>query len=207
MDNIYIDYFSVYNNEMRKKKEPTKTEEEENENVYLQFIESIEKKLLTRDNKFISITDYSSFIIDGINIDILIRKYDNSYEYVMRTNYITCDKYNMNLIFLDKEEFKTLLDLLNDIKIVMSNYHFLDHRLLSPDELIFAKLQRFFFPLPKCSICYESTNEFTICNHTICFQCRFKCIKLNNLCCPICRSNNLNKFPEELTFEAPYNSV
>lgn len=194
---------------MRKKKEPTKTKiEETKEDICLQFVESIEKKLLTRDNhKFVNITDYSSFIIDGINIDVLIRKNDiNSYEYVMRTNYITCNKYRQNLIFLDKEEFKTLLDLLNDIKIVMSNYHFLDHRLLSPDELIFAKLQRSFFPLPKCSICYESTNEYTICNHPICFQCRFKCIKLNNSCCPICRCNNLITFPEELTFEAPYNS-
>ena len=194
---------------MKKKKEPTKEEEEEEEednNICLQFVDSIEKKLLTRNNNniFISITDYTSFIIDGINIDILIRKYDNSYEYIMQTNWIKCDKYDIHLTFLDKDNFKTLLDLLIDIKIVMSSYHFLDHRLLSPDELIFAKLQRSFFPLPACSICYESTNEYTICKHPICFQCRFKCVKLNNSCCPICRNNNLKKFPEELTFEIPY---
>jgi hypothetical protein len=69
------------NNEMKKKKEPTKEEEEDN-NICLQFVDSIEKKLRTRNNNniFISITDYTSFIIDGINIDILIRKYDNIYE-------------------------------------------------------------------------------------------------------------------------------
>jgi hypothetical protein len=112
-----------------------------------------------------------------------------------------------NLIFLERENFKTVLDLLIDIKVVMNSYHFLDHRLLSPDELIFAKLQRSFFPLSKeyeCSVCYECTNEVTMCYHPICFKCRIQCIEKNKLQCPICRKKNLKHFPTGLTFAKGY---
>jgi len=186
-----------------KKKEEKKKED----NICLQFIESIEKELLTCDaEKYICISNFTSIIIDGIEIDIHIRKYNNTYEYRMQTFKIefTRNERDFYLTFLDKENFKTLLDLLIDIKVVMKSFHFLDHRLLSPDSLNFAKLQRSFFTLSKdneCSICYECTNEYTMCRHPICFQCRFSCIKQNNSLCPICREDNLKTFPEELTFE------
>ena len=189
-------------------------EQKENDNICLQFMESIEKKIQTREGS-ICISHYTSFKIDGIDICIYIRKNNNFYKYSMETSYIkynerddeSDDESDHNLIFLERDNFKTVLDLLIDIKVVMNCYHFLDHRLLSPDELMFAKLQRSFFPLSKddeCSVCYECTNEYTMCYHPICFQCRIKSIKKDKLQCPVCRTNNLKQFPEDLTFAIGY---
>jgi hypothetical protein len=178
----------------------------------LQFIESITKQF-NETNEFICISRHTLAMIDGINVNIYIRreKYNKSYEYsyIIKSRWImrSTKEYDEDEIeyvrLLEKENFKTLLDLLIDIKIVMSNYRFLDHRLLSPDDLIYAKLQRSFFPLSKeneCSICYEHTNEYTMCAHPICFQCRNKCIKKNSSLCPICREDNLNTIPRGLTY-------
>ena len=181
----------------------------------LQFIESITKKLDENGetDEFICISRHTLAMIDGINVNIYIRreKYNKSYEYsyIIKSRWImrSTKEYDEDEIeyvrLLEKENFKTILDLLIDIKIVMSNYRFLDHRLLSRDDLIYAKLQRSFFPLSKeneCSICYEHTNEYTMCAHPICFQCRNKCIKKNSSLCPICREDNLNTIPRGLTY-------
>ena len=171
----------------------------EPDNICIQFVESIEKRL--NHDEYLSISFYTSVMIDGININVFLKKKNNLYKYVMESPFVNNDNDDINLSFLEKDNFKTLLDLLIDIKIVISSYHFLDHKLLSPDQFNFAKLQRSFFPLSKeneCSVCYESTNEYTICRHPICFQCREKTIKKNNHLCPICREDNLTKFPEEL---------
>ena len=195
-------------------------EEKKEDNICLQFMESIENKFKSRDYKYIYISHYTSFKIDGIDIDICIEKNNNIYKYTMESIYIETrdcgsdyesddesDDESDNLIVLEREDFKTVLDLLIDIKVVINSYHFLDHRLLSPDEMMYAKLQRSFFPLSKdneCSVCYECTTEYSLCYHPICFQCRAKCIKKNNKLCPVCRKKNLKQFPRRLTFAKGY---
>ena len=187
--------------------------EEKEDNICLQFMESIEKKISEdEDGNFICISNYTFAIIDGINVKIYIRKpHNKSYEYIIESIWIKRSKNEEDedededdsLRFLEKNGFKTILDVLVDLKIVMSSYRFLDHTLLSPDDLIYAKLQRSFFPLSKeneCSICYQHTNGYTMCAHPICFQCRNKCIKKRSLQCPICREDNLTRLPRELTF-------
>jgi len=185
--------------------------EEKPDNICLQFMESIENKISKADDAFFCITDNTFVIIDGIYVRIFIRKEQNkSYDYFIESKWITRSKSKNeddddddDLRFLEKDDFKTLLDVLVDIKIVISSYRFLDHRLLSPDDLIYGKLQRSFFPLSKendCSVCYQHTNGYTMCAHPICFQCRHKCIIKRNTLCPICREDNLNIFPRELTY-------
>ena len=188
---------------MSPKKRKINKKNKEEEEICQQFIELIEKKLCDyNDGEFMSISHYTSIIIDGINLNVYIGKENDRYAYFMECFYII-DSDEELLKLLEKDNFETLSDLLKDIKIVINTYHFLDHKLLSPEIFDFAKMQRSFFPLSKdkaCSVCYESTNEYTICKHPICFQCRDKCVMSNNLRCPICREENLIEFPEELTF-------
>ena len=54
----------------------------------------------------------------------------------------------------------------------------------------------------KCCICYNNTNENTLCNHTVCIHCREKMISNNKLECPICRKSNIIKF-----FNHKYQSI
>lgn len=198
---LFIQYYSN-KNKMPPKKRKMKQEEKKEDLVFSQFLDCIEKECNVYIGEYITITQYTSIIIDGINLNIVIRKKNDDYDYVMDS---TCVYYENDerLIFLEKGKFKTLVDLLNDIKVVINTYHFVDHKLLSPDQFLFANMQRSFFPLPKdkdCSICYETTKEYTKCKHPVCYKCRENCLSNNNSRCPICRVDNLKEFPEELTF-------
>jgi hypothetical protein len=191
---------------MPPKKRKTKQEEKKEDLLFSQFIDCIEKQCNVLNGEYGSISHYTSINIDGINLNIFIRKKNNNYNYMMESILVSYedefgdDEY---IIFLKKEKFKTLADLLNDIKEVINTYHFVDHKLLSPEQFLFANMQRSFFPLSKdkeCSICYESTKEYTKCKHPICYKCRESSISNNNSRCPICRNDNLKEFPEELIF-------
>jgi len=199
---------------MPPKKRKTKQEEKKEDLLFSQFVDCIEKECNVCIGIYTSISHYTSVNIDGINLNIFIRKKNNNYDYVMESIRVSKeeddddDDGEFNLIFLEKEKFKTLADLLNDIKIVINTYHFVEHKLLSPDQLLFANTQRSFFPLSKdkeCSICYESTNQYTTCKHPICYQCRESSISNNKSRCPICRDDNLKELPIELYFKQCFN--
>ena len=191
---------------MPPKKRKMKQEEKKEDLLFSQFIDCIEKECNDLNGEYGSISQYTSIIIDGINVNIFIKKKNNNYAYIMESIRVSYeDEYCDDdfLIFLEKLNFKTLADLLNDIKVVINTYHFVDHKLLSPDQFLFANMQRSFFPLSKgkeCSICYESTKEYTKCKHPICYKCRESCLSNNNSVCPICRADNLKEFPEDLIF-------
>ena len=165
----------------------------------------------TTDDIFIEITNYTKLMIDDVYVDIYVSK---GYNYYITNNFIessssndsdNSDDFDLDIKFLEKEGFSTLVELLTHIEEVKETYRFIEHKLVSPIDYEFAKNQRIFFPIPsdkKCCICYDSTKEYTICNHPICIKSRIKCIASNKLCCPVCREseNNITVFPHSLTY-------
>ena len=81
------------------------------------------------------------------------------------------------------------------------SYKLIEHELMSPDKIQFVKTQRRIYPLSPDKIC---TIEYTVCNHPICFRCRYTCIISDNIMCPICRDGELKVFPTELASEDEY---
>jgi len=170
------------------------------------FAEFIEIKLAEKKNKsiFLNITHHTYVVIDEIQVKIYVKKENNVYEYCISSFFIGDDD---SIDLLEKDGFSTLLELLTDIEEVKKTYRLLEHKLLSPNDFEFAKLQRVIYPLNMdnlCSVCYEPTIEYTICKHPICFKCREKCIQSNNSKCPICRETELSKFPDALQYRLHY---
>ncbi len=57
-----------------------------------------------------------------------------------------------------------------------------------------TELKFFNIVLNTCSICYQYTNETTLCNHFICLYCREKMLIRQYSSCPICRKQNVIQF-------------
>ena len=160
----------------------------------------------TPDNTY-CISQYTLFEIDGIQADVYIGQEAESYfyhfiakniEYVLDDN---SDEDDNDFILIEKNDFDTVVDLLEHIEKVRDTYTFLDFYLLSPEKKETVRLHRSFLPLPPdktCSVCYEPTVEYTTCKHPICLKCREKCIVNERKMCPVCRSSQLRFYPTEL---------
>ena len=151
---------------------------------------------------------YTLFEIDGIQADVYIGKESESYYYhfVARNIEYFEDEDGNNLddsdfMLLEKNDFDTVVDVLEHIEKVRETYTFLDFYLLSPEKKEVARNHRAFMPISQdkiCSVCYEPTLEYTTCKHPICLKCREKCIVNGRRLCPVCRSSQLRFYPTEL---------
>jgi hypothetical protein len=181
-------------------------EEGEEEEAFAKRIEKLISKEHARNGTNIN---YHSYIeIDGLPVDIFVKKEEKNKEHTYKFSITIAG----NIICLDKpttkqlhllvwDEFDTVQEVLKQIKIVKRDYKLIDHYLLSPSEIKYVNMQRTFFQIPTdnhCSVCNLPTKEYTICRHPICFRCRYKCIVSNNHTCPICRTGELKRFPNEL---------
>jgi hypothetical protein len=194
--------------------EKRKKELDEEKNRIATFAKAIEDQLsLARitDDTIIKITHHTILIIDDVPVEIFVAKEDgNKYSYYITNNKIMSsdesssdESQDNDIKFLEKEDISTLVELLTHLEEVKKTYRFLEHKLVSPTEYEFAKNQRLFFPIPSdkcCSVCYDPTIEYTMCNHPICFKCRIKCIFSDKDACPLCRETNLCIFPDVLTY-------
>ena len=192
-------------------------ESETKEDIYSIFAELIEMRLENKNSEFglINITNHTEISIDGIPVCIFVEKKDGLYNYHICSRIIFLDGDDDDdddddaldaVILYGKCDFDTLLNLQKDIHEVIKTHRLLEHNLLSPIEFEFAKIQRKCFPISSdksCCVCYELTMEYTICKHSICYRCRENCVFNKNFTCPICREDNLNVFPEQLTIGHP----
>ena len=122
-------------------------------------------------------------------------------EYVEDDDDDTNDRDDSDFLLIDKNDFNTVVDVLEHIEKVRETYTFLDFYLLSPEKKETARNHRAFLPLSQdklCSVCYEPTLEYTTCKHPICLKCREKCIVNDRKMCPVCRSSQLRFYPAEL---------
>ena len=199
------------------KEEPKEEPKEIEEDIYAIFAELIENRLINMNPKFdsVCITNHTEISIDGILVSIYIDKENGLYNYEICSRFIYLDDDDEDdeddepslVTLYEKKGFENLLDLQKDIHVVKKTHRLLEHTLLSPKEFEFAIIQRKCFPLSDdklCCVCYETTMEYTICNHPICYRCREKCVFSKKIACPICREENLNILPEQLSFRHDY---
>lgn len=218
---IYKTKYLLKINILSKEEEEKKEKDKKKEELLLTFAENIKNVIDDYNSEEgVNICNDSYVEIDGIPVDIFIIKKKISYNYKYNCKIIIKN----SLIFLnndadvdDEEEdikdeeiegillfertgYTDIRTLLEDVE-VFKTYKFIDHKLLYPEDMEYIIMQRSFFPIPadkNCSVCYEPTNEYTVCNHPICFRCRYACIKSKNVTCPICRKGKLERFPDEL---------
>ena len=189
---------------MPPRKKKLTEEEKEKEEFLSKYAEILEKRVNGNFPHHTNINHYSYVEIDGVSVDFWVEKEtDNTYSFSITVVDNIIKKNNLDIIILlQLKDFKDIRTLLQQIEIVKRDYKLIEHNILSPEDIEYIRMQRTFFPIPtdkNCSVCYESTNEYTICRHPICFRCRYKCISSNMNACPICRENNLKRFPNELT--------
>jgi len=184
-------------------------EEEKRITTFAKIVEEqLEMALSNTDDNCIQITHHTVVIIDDVPVQIFVTKYnDNTYSYHITStklkSSISDEHEAIDIIFLEIEDLPNVLELLTNLEEVKKTYRFFEHKLVSPKEYEFAQNQRIFFPIPSdktCSVCYESTIEYSTCNHPICFKCRMKCILSDKDSCPICRGSELSIFPDVLTY-------
>lgn len=178
--------------------------------LLVEDIESYFKKQIEKD--IISgyeLNKHTNFEIEQIQMIIYIHKNmeNNTYYYDLTAkNFLQInDKIGLEEIdFFKSSHFDSILDLLKNITYVKMNYTFYEKMLCSPNQkekIRKLKKSLSFFPNDnKCSVCYEPTQQTTICKHSICLHCREKCIQLQKYNCPICRSWKLNIYPEDTLF-------
>lgn len=93
-------------------------------------------------------------------------------------------------------KYKDIKDAVFKIHNVYSNYKFFDGALMNKNEINkrICENKLFDHPFDSCCICYNNTNEITLCKHPICIICREKMIISNKNQCPICRRANVLKY-------------
>lgn len=194
------------------KEELDNIKNKKNMNILSKFIE---KSLNNNPNKMYQLTKYTLFEIDEIQAEIYISVETNEngipsyfYKIISKNIYyefddedsISEDK-NKDLVIYDNYDFDNIISLLEDINYVKSHHKILDYYLLSPENMEEALAQREFIPINQdkiCSVCYETTIEYTTCKHSICLKCREKCIVQGKKMCPICRNSDLSLYPLSL---------
>ena len=186
------------------------TESHKKKKMMNKLAKAIETYLEERPEDTYCLTRYTLFEIDGIQADVYIGKESESYfyhfvskniEYVEDDDDDTNDRDDSDFLLIDKNDFNTVVDVLEHIEKVRETYTFLDFYLLSPEKKETARNHRAFLPLSQdklCSVCYEPTLEYTTCKHPICLKCREKCIVNDRKMCPVCRSSQLRFYPAEL---------
>ena len=176
------------------------------------IIDDIESYFTQReddDNYAYQLNPYMKFEMEGIHMNIYIhQKKNNKYFYDLSAKHFWYIDEETNeqedIDFFTSSDFDTILDLFDNLTYVKKNYTFYEKMLCPPKQK--EKLQKLkkslsFFPTDnECSICYDITEQSTICNHPICLHCREKCILLQKNNCPICRNANLHVYPRSLLF-------
>ena len=183
------------------------SESHKKKKIYQKLAKFIEEYLEDKLDDTYCLTRYTLFEIDGVQADVYIGKESESYYYhfvAKNVEYVEEDDStndDTDFLLIEKNDFDTVMDVLEHIEKVRDTYTFLDFYLLSPEFKEIAKIHRTFLPLSQdkiCSVCYEPTLEYTTCKHPICLKCREKCIVNDRKMCPVCRSSLLKLYPPEL---------
>ena len=185
----------------------------EKEFALQEFAKLIEWRLSTikyKRYKYTSITYFTGFKIDGIALGIhLGRNRQNYYDcrFFIADGVLKLEDNTSTFYVYKKYKFKDILSVLKHIEEVKTTYKWIEHHLLSPKKIKFAKMQRIIYtPDTECSVCFEPTTQYTECNHPLCFSCRYKCVASDNCYCPICKTGELETFPSKFVDELDLDS-
>ena len=98
------------------------------------------------------------------------------------------------LIVFDSDTFYNLRKLFEDMMTVIDTYIFTGFDFISPTEKDNYKIHN--YNTEDCSVCFEITHYYTLCNHPLCLKCREKCIEYDAFDCPICRQRDVSFFKD-----------
>ena len=185
----------------------------EKEFALQEFAKSIEWRLSTinyKRYKYTSITYFTGFKIDGIALGIHLGRNRQNYcdcRFFIADGVLKLEDNTSTFYVYKKYKFKDIISVLKHIEEVKITYKWIEHHLLSPKEIEFAKMQRIIYtPDTECSVCFEPTTQYTECNHPLCFSCRYKCVASDNCYCPICKTGELETFPSKYVDELDLDS-
>ena len=122
---------------------------------------------------------YKIVNFESIHINCFVKKGD------------TKQKQKYSLLF---QKYRTILEALNFIEIVVSSYKIYNGDLVSKDSYDLMKLEETIVPYTDeqvCCVCNDNTTDITECKHHICLQCREQCILNDQHNCPICRKEEI----------------
>lgn len=105
------------------------------------------------------------------------------------------NKYSGRYI-LHHKHYSNFNELLFYISSIHTHFKIFNGEFLNSDQLKQKVTEQYFFDheISYCSVCYEQTNETTLCDHHICLKCRETMILKQQFNCPICRKNDIIKF-------------
>ena len=185
----------------------------EKEFALQEFAKSIEWSLSTikyKHYRYTSITYFTGLKIDEIPLGILLGRNHKDYydcRFFIPDGVFELEDNASTFYVYKKYKFKDVISVLKHIEEVKTNYKWIEHHLLCPKQIEFAKMQRIIYtPDTDCSVCFEPTTQYTECNHPICFSCRYKCVASDNCYCPICKTGELEKFPSKFVDELDLDS-
>ena len=94
-------------------------------------------------------------------------------------------------------KYKSIQEALILIQKITTKYKILNGDLESPENYAELKLEECVLPYTedeRCSVCFENTTDTTVCDHSICMNCREKCILKQHTNCPICRKEDIIQY-------------
>lgn len=95
------------------------------------------------------------------------------------------------------KKYDNLNNLLFHISTISNQYKLYNGVLLNKQQIIRNNIERKFLNYENttnCSVCFEYTNETTICNHYLCLTCREIMISKHQHNCPLCRNQDIIKY-------------
>jgi len=166
-------------------------------------LEKIIKKKLSIPPKYGHFTSYSlgKTKIDECDVYVTIKGYlkSDGNKYIIDIgsfHIMQIINDNPDFYELYRKGYVSIMECLKQIKFVSKNYKLYDGKLISPKEINEEMLKKNIIPYDKneiCSVCYENTQEETICGHLLCFRCRCNIVKKTKKC-PICRVKCLEDY-------------
>ena len=146
---------------------------------------------------------FTIIFIDGIQVKVKIQKNTKQYYdmYIFSKNIYFQDEFEIDdlLHLYTKTGFNNIILLLNHIEYLKKTHVIYRNCFITRTEYKkLTKTKENNDTDNECSICYKSTDEYTLCKHPICYQCRENCLIHNKIKCPICRQTELYIYPIEL---------
>ena len=160
--------------------------------LFIEMIKLIENKHYIGNNVY----KFQEITLDNITFLCEIYLKEKLFVIKCKNIFVLFDKYHTRYIVYHKK-YHNLNDLLLQISTITSQYKLYNGVLLHKDIIHQKNIEMKILNYEnntQCSICFEYTNETTICNHYICLICRENMISTSQFNCPLCRNENIIQY-------------
>ena len=163
--------------------------------LFHEMINVIENKQYNGDNVY----KFQEIKLYGITFLYEIYLKEKIFVIKCKNIFVLFDKDNeyYGRYILHHKKYDNLNDLLLHISTIPSQYKIYNGILLKQQDINHKKIEMKILNCENnthCSICFECTDETTICNHYICLKCRETMISKSQFNCPLCRNENIIQY-------------